>query len=484
MNILLIWVWPHSKRIYLPLIKFYEKEYNLKIKWTVDLYSKKVEIDWILNDYWYIWKKLYFQENELIFKDWQKYLNDAQIKELNKLIDEEKIDLVIISTEPLSHKTYALRALDNHLHILMDKPITTRYWISNDRNQALWLINDYNEIKNKYKEISWIKKIVFSCMSQRRYHWAYEKILSSISNVWKQTKVPVNNIIIQHSDWQRRFPNEIINEKYHWYNEWYGKCSHSWYHFFDMLSKIIETSSNSTWKHFDNIDIYSDFIYPKDLLKQISFKDYKKLFTDQSDYHNDYYYKLNKNNYWEIDANIHFVFKKWSKKITSASLCLLHNWYSERSWSKAKSDLYKWNWRVRHKTVIINQWPLQTIQYQSYQSKQIHKDNKKYSKIIWWEWHSKVYIFKNSWILWWTENFNEYDYSNINESALNWYSRWHQEYSRELCFLELINTISWKIEISSMKSSIMNHDLSVSLMAYSYQSAVQKKVINMYLNNK
>lgn len=480
-NLLIIWIWPHAKRIYLPLIKNYREKYQLSISGVVELASQREKLERYLSEQEIDCGKIYLEWTDFLDVEWQKKLNPEQEKKLTQFVKDHQIDAVIIATEPMSHKTYALWAIKQWLHILMDKPITTRLNIVNHKTHSFGLIKDYQEIKKAYQKKSKQNRIIFSCMAQRRYHWAYQKLLESIEKIGNKTVIPVTSVLMQHSDWQRRLPDEIISEAYHWYNEWYGKCSHSGYHFFDILAEIIKSSIKGTGKKIDTIDVSSDFFYPRDFIEQMTISDYKSIFSEQSlSLRDQSYYqkKFSEKPYGEIDAHINFTLKKWDAKITAIRLSLIHNWFSERSRTVSLGDLYKWNGRVRHETVIINQWPAQTIHYQSYQSAQVLKQHHSELSKVGWELHSNLSIYENIWITWGETRLKNFDYSNIDDSALKGYSRGHQEKSREMCFVEFLEAVVGNIKAEDLKSDILTYDLAVALMAYSYASASQKNPLS------
>ncbi len=484
-NVLLIGIWPHSRRTYIPLLNGHKDTYNISLCWIIDLASKREEIQDYLEKEKVECEKVFFDPQDFIISDWQKELNNLQLEQLTSLVKKYKINAVIIATEPLSHKTYALRALDNWLHIIMDKPVSTRFNIVKDKQSGLWLIEDFNEILEKYSNALKSNSLVFMCMSQRRYQWAYNQILNSIKSVGKSKGIPVTSIFMQHTDGQRRFPNEIIDEIYHGYNEGYGKCSHSWYHFFDMLSMIIKASIVSSGKTIDNIDVYSDFTYPKDIIDQFTITDYQKNFPKEgSQLKSQEYYEeeFSKKVYGEVDANVSFTLKRWNKKITTIQLSLLHNSLSERTWFAPKNDLYKWNGRVRHETVLIQQGPMQALQYQGYHLSERSNQTEYNPSKVWWEHHSELYVYENTGMTGGAENLKRYDYSNVESSSLKGFSKWLQEKSREMCFLEFLDAVSGNIPLEKVTSSIADYDLTVALMGYTYASAAEQSVLNFPLS--
>lgn len=470
-NLLVIGCGRHAKRIYLPLIKKYSKEYNIELKGIIDIEDKKILVLEYLTELNIICKKL-FIKNFKLTKDYK--LTFGQKRLINEFIIDKEINSVIISSDPNSHKAYALWALEKGFNILMDKPITIRNNSSFDYCQAKKIISDFEEIKNLYqKKLIENKKLIFSCMAQRRYHPAMQKIKEEIKIGIEKTNCPITSITILHSDGQWRMPNEILYEKYHGFNEGIGKCSHSGYHFFDMIAWFLDDKLPNN-KKIDSVKIFSNFLRPSDFLSQITYEDYANLF--KSDFKNNtpkkYLKDIEKSKrLGEIDAFINFAFLSKNRKITNANLSLIHNGFSVRSWFFPKKDLYKGNGRVRHEVYIIEQGPFQSIHYHSYQSGQIIEKKSKNSEIGQ-EFHSEVLIFRNPILN--MKPFEKINFGKTSSNDLKGYSRGHQEEARGNCFLEFIKGSLGLIKNGDIKSSICDHKRGVILMSGAYISATRE----------
>jgi predicted dehydrogenase len=164
MNILIIGIGYHARRIYIP---FFMKEpaFGAKIVCGLDISSQKNVIETYLSKNDYSLDVFYTdaRQGDVIEADL-----DILLK---KIVKKYSVDSVIISTEPLCHFKYARWALENNLNILMDKPITTEYGVSVEKEKARKLISDFNFLKNLYiskKNEGLIS--TFSLMAQRRFH--------------------------------------------------------------------------------------------------------------------------------------------------------------------------------------------------------------------------------------------------------------------------------------------------------------------------
>lgn len=474
-NILLIGIGPHSKRIYLPLIEKYRQQYDLDLKAIVEIAEKREDIEEYLTLKGYS-PDIYFVD----YKNEDEFsLDEEDKRNLLKIIEKNQINAIILSTNPLAHKAYIDFAIENGINILMDKPIIAKSLASMDSLQASAIYEDYEEIVRKYREQQErFPGLIVSCLSQRRYHPAVNKIRSEIERIYERTNCPVTSFLCEHSDGQWRMPDEVISEKYHGYTEGIGKCSHSGYHFFDIMHWFSEVIKDES-KKYDKITCYSSFIRPKDWITQLNIKDYQRLFGDS--YTNgkfkitDAEFIEKTKGYGEIDAHITFSFYKDNKKIFNMQLSLLHNGFSRRSWVNPRGNLYKGNGRVRHEYYSIHQGPFQSIKYESYQSDEIDNNTLFGSGEVGGELHSDVLIFRNSKAIGVDlPPMEKIQFGIVNESGLKGYSRGHQEDARADCFKEFMLAVKGEIPKGKLKSSIDMHKGSVILMSLAYLSAAKE----------
>jgi predicted dehydrogenase len=130
-NVLLIGVGPHARRIYVPALFKLASDLPIRLVAAVDLKRQKDTIDAYLQGQGYELEMLYFDSFDATasIPDPAKEILDAIVKKFN-------IQGVVISTEPTVHKAYADWALGNGLNILMDKPISARKAASVDHAQS------------------------------------------------------------------------------------------------------------------------------------------------------------------------------------------------------------------------------------------------------------------------------------------------------------------------------------------------------------
>ncbi len=468
-NLLLIGFGPHARRIYYPIVKNEEKNLNAKIVCAVDLQSQKSVIEE------YLFKRKEFLPVYYIKHPHKgRFLNKETLLILNKIVNEYDIQGIIISTEPLAHVGYAHWALLKGLHVLMDKPISTVINSSTYEQAAEQIIDDYKYLKFSYsKAKNKFNKIIFSLMAQRRYHSAFQKMRELAREVFEQTNCPITSIQSFYSDGQWRLPSEIINIKYHSYNDGFGKCSHTGYHTLDIVPWLLE-ATKSLEKNINNVDIFTNFVRPSDFISQLNLTDYEKIFPDfkeKNTYAEKQFRKITRG-YGEIDAFNSFAFKHNKNTITLGSLNFVHNGFSQRGWIKPKKDLYKGNGRVRHETHFVEQGPFQAISLISYQSAEVDPSQKNGVYDIGGEYHLDIHVFRNHNLFPKWKIYEKYSIKDLNKNIVTGYSRGHQEDARRKCIVEFIEFIKGKAIISN--SDYLNHEIGTKLLSGIYLSAARR----------
>ena len=467
-NILQIGIGFHAKRIYVPVVKRLQAAgIDVILKAGVDILPAKQDIDE------YLQKNNY--DIDMLYLEPENDLSNNQIIQLNAFADKHTIDAVIISTDPVAHKTFALWALNRGLHILMDKPISAREYVNTSIEEAKGLVDDYSDILALYKEKQRTKQTVFSVMVQRRYEGGYQKVFSLIREVGERFNAPVTSIQASHSDGVWIFPDEVVDQKSHPYSTGYGKNSHSGYHIFDIIWQFY-SAAQIKQKTADAGEVMTSFLSPRGLLKQFGQKDFASYFPD---------YNLVKR---RSDAELHALFEKYGEidafsiirlmkngeTICNVSTNLIHNGFSRRSWSLPNKDLYKGNGRVKHQSYSIQQGPFQNIQIHQYQSDDHHDKGGVHEDSVGGNNHFEVFVFRNSSMFGEDEpsftRFGPKDFSSKNFDE----KRLINESAKDEVIMEFIDCIQGRIPKSALKSSIESHAVPVKIMSAIYQSQTQQ----------
>ncbi len=466
-NLLLIGFGPHAKRIYHPLLEIAAEDPELNLCCAVDLESAKENIKFYIEDK-NVKPEMIYLENGIELGD-ELPLNLAV--QLNEAVQKHSINGVIIASEPLIHLAYATWALNLGLSVLMDKPISSYIGVSTSLDKAKKIANDYYQLNCLYQKQ---KKIytnqVFSMMAQRRHQTSFDLIKKKISDCFAQTNCPVTNVQTFHSDGQWRMPTEIVEQYYHGYNQGYGKCSHSGYHYFDIIPFILESGLGGN-KFYDNIEVFSHAARPLDVINQFSLDDYKKLFGElkfnqKNKYETSQLQQLMQN-FGEVDCNSNICFKQGDARMTLVSINLAHNGYSQRDWVSAEGrDLYKGNGRIAHESHIIQQGPFQTIHFHSYKSDESVEESGR-EELIGTNKHLEIYVFRNHKMLGGkhVEVFNVDDLIEMEGGHKGITGK-----SKAKVFYEFLDGMRGNISTDDIKSDFGKHEAGAVITSAVYQS--------------
>ena len=388
-NIVLVGLGPHSKRIYINVLKRYDKLPKI----IIDLKSEEEKIKRYMEKE-KIETELFLIPDE--YKD-NEELEKSIAERLKRKLRQLRITHAIISTEPKAHFSYLKFFIENEINVLSDKPIT----VVKDMHK----LESIYKIKNQYEELKLLyekkkNKITCNIMCQRRYHRGYMYIQNTIKEVIEKYNVPLTYINIYHCDGKWMMPHDYDIDN-HPYKYGYGKMFHSGYHFIDLLAEFIRLNKIlSEDKKVTNVEINSCIFNLQDDLTCINKEDLLNLFKEQ-DIPEFYKNDIDSEKYKEYGEKDFYTLMQFrnatGRTITTANLNMLQNGFSRRAWIETKENTYKGNGRIRHETLTIQVGPLLNIQIHSYQSKEIknRKDFKSEHECGGLE-HFDIYVFRNS----------------------------------------------------------------------------------------
>ncbi|MBD3398553.1 hypothetical protein GF413_05785 [Candidatus Micrarchaeota archaeon] len=462
-NLILIGVGPHAKRFYIPSILDMQNRYNVRFRAVVELEETSQETCAFLES-----KDL---EIEKIFvPSFVEQMPKEIMELLNRAVKQKNLHGAIIATDPLTHKIYVEWALQNGLHILLDKPITSRANVVSEKAQALGIEEDYKDILRIYENRP--QKTCLIVCAHRRYHPGISYVIERIKEACKKTGCPVTNIHSYHSDGQWRLPSEIVTQYHHSYYMGFGKASHSGYHFFDSVCRFMKAGTVSG-KCPDGMRVYSSFIRPDGLLEQLTAEDYINIFGQEyrevQRYSDEQLRSLYKN-YGEVDLEAVVTFLKQNIPVCNASLSLLHNGFSRRAWMRPPADLYKGNGRVKHEQHRVHIGPFMGIQVHSYQAKDEHLKSGLDDKEIGGNNHFDIVFFNNTKILGGQKPIETMNLTDLPQTSELDESRLFIEQVKEGAIVEFLSYIRGKLGIENLSSSIEDHELPVKLMSAVYLS--------------
>lgn len=470
-NILLIGVGPHARRIYVPALFKFASDFPIHLVAAVDLKRQKDTINTYLLEQGYELDMLYLDS----FDGTAGIPNDVKAT-LDALVKELDIQGVVISTEPTAHKAYAEWALTNGLNILMDKPVSARKGISVDVTQASRLIDDYDELLDLYKAHTSDKPILFSINVQRRYDHGFDKVKELITETTQKFNVPITSMQVMHADGSWRFPKEILTQESHGLSDGFGKVSHSGYHLFDMAWQLYKSSLVPD-KQPDGLEIISSTFNPTGLDVCMDEDDYSNYFGNDFEKsgltHQQYLDTVTE--YGEMDSFNVIRLMKQGVNICNISVNLLHSSFSRRSWAAPNADFYKGNGRVKHQQFIIQQGPFQCIQIHNYQSKHEHDIDNSNEFDVGGNNHFDIFVFRNTGMYGYGEAFTKISSLDLEQQADT--SGLTIEKAKYRIIREFIDFMLGNITLQDAKSNIDTHTVPVKILSGVCQSSA-----NMHTN--
>jgi predicted dehydrogenase len=470
-SLIIAGIGPHAKRIYVPALLKLRSKFDVVISLVIDLVEKEQEI----RDYF---ESINMLPDFLFITPFKGELPIDMRDRLNQEVKDKGIDGIIISTEPTVHKPYAQWALSQGLHILMDKPITTRDNVVSDMKEAQGIYQDYMELLSAYRELQVKRKTIFSINVQRRFHPGFIEAQKLIGEMASTVNCPVTSIQSMHCDGQWRLPSEIVTQKYHPYNSGYGKVSHSGYHIFDIVYRFYKAAA-ITMKEADSAEVFTSFVQPSGFIYQLTEKDYECYFGDKYDevkLYSDRELLRIYENYGEMDAFSNIRLLRENVNICNISINLLHNSFARRTWVKPGSDLYKGNGRVKHEYHNIQQGPFQNIQIHSYQAEDKHDHNIPSDYEIGGNNHFDIYVFRNVGMTGGTKPMEIIRMGElVNMGAYN-SKRLTSEETKEHVVEEFLSFMQGSITRQDLLSNIDDHEIPVKIMSSIYLSHIQQTV--------
>jgi len=467
-RILLIGIGPHARRTYIPHVALLSETRPVKLCAGVDIEANEISLR--------AWAVDQGMREELFFVPAFTTLMPAWVElDLDRLVERHGINAVIISTEPLSHKAYAMWALSRGLHIMMDKPITTRAAAVCDVDQARGIEQDIKDLLCAYR-ISQASgtDTCFIINSHRRFHPGFSKVIACIEEIRDKTGCPVTSISSTHCDGQWRLPSEIVTQDYHSYNQGYGKVSHSGYHIIDSVYRFLKAGLVPA-KTPDTMEMFSSFVQPDGFLHQLGEGDYLRIFGE--DYSSVRRFQEKElravfSRFGEMDAKALVTFRKAGAAVCQAQIDLKHNGFARRTWLRPGDDLYKGNGRVKHERHEIQSGPFQTVLIESYQSRDKHDQCGPGDFEVGGNNHFDIHVFRNCGITGDDAPLETWKLSDLAETDGYDDGRLYTEQVKEAGLVEFVRCVEGSLPKSDLSSNIEDHLISAQMMSAMYVSHV------------
>lgn len=357
MRIGIIGLGPFCRRNYISYLKSNFGKYHIKISFLIELKDNtESAVEFCGQENISIQEYIFIENDERFIND----LGMETINRLEKIIRENQIDIVIISTEVKSHFKYLKYFIAKDINVLIDKPPVCGFDYEIGKISGKKMFEEAKEINALLHIHPNIKCVV---VTQRRMHKGFLEVSKILRKIVRQYNLPINYVGCFHSDGMWNMPDELIYRENHPYRFGYGKIMHSGYHFIDTMLWLQNLN-----KDIEKYKIIAAKFSCCDFAKSIKNNNYKELLgTDRFE-------NLLKDadsylEFGELDSYSIFQFKRGDDTIIStSSLDLLQNSFSRRAWSKLPRDTYKSNGRLRHEFWNIQIAPVFCIQICSTQS--------------------------------------------------------------------------------------------------------------------
>ncbi|MBN8827875.1 MAG: Gfo/Idh/MocA family oxidoreductase [Sphingobacteriia bacterium] len=343
----------HFKERYYEVLEKLKDKINISL--IIDLVSEKEKIEKFFFD-------KSFQPSSYVFLP-EQYRNNITPEIINQFIPKnvnlKEIDNIIICTEPKAHKAFAIWAMEYNLNVFTDKPITA----FNSYENMDSLYDDFQELNSYLKKT----KVNFVVSCERRGHLGYKYLKNYISEIIKETNVPITFLDIHFGGGLWNMPDEYFFRENHPHKYGYGILLHSGYHYVDLLINLISLNKSIFPLSVEESNLKTFITNPYTSMNVINNNVYSKLL--KTNRFNQCFEKENINKmkfYGENDAMIMGQFKIGKEVITNYSLKLVERSVTKRSWHILPENTYLKNGRIRQENVIIHLGPLSSIHVKSH----------------------------------------------------------------------------------------------------------------------
>jgi len=188
---------------------------------------------------------------EIIKKDAPALINASELEiklvmsKLNSFIDNNKINLFIVSTYPEYHEIYSALALQKKIRVLCDKPPVVEENISSDVAQVSSMIKKFEDLR-KHSE-SFDSSYGFTSALRRRGLDAYNNIAELLKYVFQNSGQGITRMLVNVNGGLHRFPAEFLLSGSHGYTKGFGSLCHSAYHYLDLISWYLQSAPGNIY---------------------------------------------------------------------------------------------------------------------------------------------------------------------------------------------------------------------------------------------
>jgi predicted dehydrogenase len=283
-------------------------------------------------------------------------LTSAAAARLSRLVEMHAVTAVIISTSPDAHSTFLHWALDNNLHVLVDKPILSAANLTTEPVVAPAVWDDFASLSAK---VAAKPHLVVSVATQRRWHSGFKVVRDAVVEAAVECGVPITSIQSTHQDGQLRLPHEIGTIPYHGYMAGVGKWEHSAYHEVDLQTWLIRLAAAHADVTYDSLTTYAQTTRPDGFLRNHPRRVWESLFGIEAWAEacpdDDATLSERYRGYGEIDLAAQTSLTIGGIPALQSTLNMNHNSVSARNWLAARSGWWKDSGRQKVEVHVINQ---------------------------------------------------------------------------------------------------------------------------------
>jgi predicted dehydrogenase len=258
---------------------------------------------------------------------------------LARLTERERIDGMIVSTDPRSHRGVLEWAASRGIDVLVDKPVTAREMRFTDESAAE-LANDFRVLNKAFAGGGSAATV----MVPRRLHPGYVFIREILREAVEQLGLPVTYLDLYHSSGYWNLPDEFLTRENHPYKYGYGALLHSGYHFIDLACWLLKVNEALQADWADRLDVVTQHANPDDVLEQEPHEFYRRVGLAAG--LKEAYSRQNRalaRGYGETDAHVGFRALRGQRAITLGSIRMVETGVSGRTWRDLPQDTYKGN---------------------------------------------------------------------------------------------------------------------------------------------
>lgn len=273
---------------------------------------------------------------------------------LNRLVEQENINGVIIITEAIAHMPYLKWAVQRGIPCLVEKPLTSYNGISHELDKAQQILEDYDYLKKAVEESGSFISIV----SQRRWNKAFLFVKDRIEEVFNRYGVPVSLLrgAKNKGDWMGS--KQLLTKENHPYKYGYGVLSHTGYHPIDIMDFTI--SKISAELGVNRVEVFGQMSFPRDVYFGVKSADiFSESFED-----------LNIDSLGECSVNGVYTYFKDDTKVTLVNIQVTNNGLCQKDFSQPEGHVWdRTPGTIRQESYTWTQGPFQEIDFELYQDK-------------------------------------------------------------------------------------------------------------------